>query len=98
MGAERLPMRRIREVLRLKYAGGLSHRAIAVASGVGLGTVWEYVERAGGGLWRADPGSAEACHRLEAAERALDPLGAAGRPLDEMARSLMGPGMSAVLG
>ena len=46
MGAERLPMRRIREVLRLKYEGGLSHRAIAVASGVGLGTVSEYVDRA----------------------------------------------------
>jgi geranylgeranyl diphosphate synthase type II len=40
---------------------------------------------------------AEACHRLEAAERALDPLGEAGRPLDEMARSLMGPGMAATL-
>jgi geranylgeranyl diphosphate synthase type II len=40
---------------------------------------------------------AEACHRLEAAERALDPLGAAGRPLDEMARSLMGPGTSPML-
>ncbi len=40
---------------------------------------------------------AEACHRLEAAERALDPLGPAGKPLDEMARSLMGPGMAATL-
>ena len=40
---------------------------------------------------------AEACHRLEAAERALDPLGPAGRPLDEMARSLLGPGMAATL-
>jgi geranylgeranyl diphosphate synthase type II len=45
-----------------------------------------------------DEARAEACHRLEAAERALDPLGEAGRPLDEMARSLMGPGMSAMLG
>jgi len=40
---------------------------------------------------------AEACRRLEAAERALDPLGPAGKPLDEMARSLMGPGMAATL-
>ncbi len=39
----------------------------------------------------------QVCHRLEAAERALDPLGPAGRPLDEMVRSLMGPGISAVL-
>ncbi len=46
MGAERLPMRRIREVLRLKYEGGLRHRAIARACGVGVGTVWEYVDRA----------------------------------------------------
>jgi transposase len=46
MGAERLPMRRIREVLRLKYERGLSHRAIARASGVGVGTVWEHLARA----------------------------------------------------
>jgi geranylgeranyl pyrophosphate synthase len=45
-----------------------------------------------------DEARAEACERLEAAERALAPLGPAGRPLDEMARSLMGPVMSAVLG
>ena len=45
MGAERLPMRRILEVLRLKYEGGLSHRAIARACGVAVGTVSEYVHR-----------------------------------------------------
>jgi len=39
-----------------------------------------------------DEARAEACHRLEAAERALDPLGAAGQPLDEMVRSAPGPG------
>jgi geranylgeranyl diphosphate synthase type II len=44
-----------------------------------------------------DEARAEVCHRLEAAERALDPLGPAGRPLDQMVRSLMGPGMAAVL-
>ena len=44
-----------------------------------------------------DEARAEACRRLEAAERALDPLGPAGKPLDEMARSLMGPGMAATL-
>jgi transposase len=48
MGAERLPMRKIREVLRLKYEIGLGHRAIAPACGVGLGTVSEYVRRAAG--------------------------------------------------
>jgi geranylgeranyl diphosphate synthase type II len=45
----------------------------------------------------ADAAREEVCLRLEAAERALDPLGPAGRPLDEMVRSLMGPGMAAVL-
>ena len=46
MGAERLPMRRIREILRLKNECGLSHRAIAQACSVGLGTVSEYLRRA----------------------------------------------------
>ena len=46
MGAERLPMRRLREILRLKHEEGLRHRAIARACGVGVGTVSEYVQRA----------------------------------------------------
>ncbi len=46
MGAERLPMRQIREILRLKHERGLGHRAIARACGVGVGTVSEYVRRA----------------------------------------------------
>jgi len=46
MGAERLPMRQIREILRLKHEGGLRHRAIAQALGVGVGTVSDYVGRA----------------------------------------------------
>src|SRR5258708_12857471 len=46
MGTERLPMRRIREILRLKHEQGLRHRAIARACGVGVGTVSEYVGRA----------------------------------------------------
>jgi transposase len=46
VGAERLSMRRIREVLRLRHEGGLSHRAIARSCGVGLGTVCEYLRRA----------------------------------------------------
>lgn len=39
-------MRRLREVLRLKYDVGLSHRAIAQACTVGLGTVTTYLQRA----------------------------------------------------
>ncbi len=37
MGAERLPMRQIREVLRLRHEKGLSQRAIARACGLGTG-------------------------------------------------------------
>jgi transposase len=39
-------MRRLRELLRLKYEAGLSHRAIAQACTVGLGTVTTYLQRA----------------------------------------------------
>ncbi len=46
MGAKRLRMRKLREILRLKYERRMGHRAIARACGVGLGTVSEYVRRA----------------------------------------------------
>jgi len=46
MGAKRLQMRKLREILRLKYERRMGHRAIARASGVGVGTVSEYVRRA----------------------------------------------------
>ena len=46
MAATRLLMRRLRELLRLKYDVGLSHRAIAQACAVGLGTVTTYLQRA----------------------------------------------------
>ena len=46
MGARRLPMRKLREILRLKYDQEMSHRAIARACGVGAATVSEYVGRA----------------------------------------------------
>ena len=46
MAAKRLPMRKIREILRLKHEVGLSHRAIARACSVGVGTVSLYVGRA----------------------------------------------------
>jgi hypothetical protein len=45
MGAERLPMQRVRDVLRLKNEGP-SDRRIARACGMGVGTASEYVERA----------------------------------------------------
>ena len=46
MGAKRLRMRKLREILRLKYERRMRHRAIARACGVGVGTVSEYVSRA----------------------------------------------------
>src|SRR5712691_3856577 len=46
MAATRLLMRRLRELLRLKSEAGLSHRAIAQACAVGLGTVTAYLQRA----------------------------------------------------
>ena len=45
MATKRLPMRQIREILRLKYEQKLSHRVIAGACGVSLGTVSEYLGR-----------------------------------------------------
>lgn len=46
MPTERLSMRRIREVMRLKFAQGLSDRAIAASLGLGKGTVNAYLVRA----------------------------------------------------
>jgi len=39
-------MRKLRDVLRLKYDAGLPQRAIAQACGIGLGTVTAYLQRA----------------------------------------------------
>jgi transposase len=47
MPAERAPMRKVREVLRLKHALGLSERQISVSIGVSRSTVAEYLRRAG---------------------------------------------------
>ena len=46
MAAKRLPMRKLREILRLKHERGLNHRAIARACGIGAGTVSSYLGRA----------------------------------------------------
>jgi hypothetical protein len=46
MPATRLSMRKIREVLRLKWCKGLSNRKIASSSGIGRPTVSEYLRRA----------------------------------------------------
>ena len=46
MPAERAPMRKVREVLRLKHALGVSERQIANTVGVSRSTVGEYLRRA----------------------------------------------------
>ena len=46
MPAKRLSMRKIREVLRLKWAQGLSNRRIAASCGIVRPTVGEYLRRA----------------------------------------------------
>ena len=46
MPAKRLSMRKIREVLRLKWAAGMSNRRIAASCGVSRPTVSEYLRRA----------------------------------------------------
>src|SRR5260370_36133200 len=47
MPAERLSMRKLREVLRLKHTLGMSYRLISEATDVGKTVVGEYVRRAG---------------------------------------------------
>src|SRR6202158_6635592 len=47
MPAERLSMRKVRDVLRLKHTLGMSLRQISEATGVGRTVVGEYVRRAG---------------------------------------------------
>ena len=46
MPAERTPMRKIKEVLRLKWSSQLSNRAVAKACSIARSTVAEYLERA----------------------------------------------------
>ena len=46
MPTPKLPMRKIREVLRLKHEQGLPHRAVARACAIGVGTVTLYLQRA----------------------------------------------------
>src|ERR1700692_726211 len=47
MPAERLSMRKVRDVLRLKHTLGMSLRQISEATGVGKTVVGEYLRRAG---------------------------------------------------
>jgi len=62
MSQERLSMRKIEEILRLKYEAGLSHRAIARSCLVSPSTVSEYVThaKAAGLSWPLPEGISEA--------------------------------------
>jgi DNA-directed RNA polymerase specialized sigma24 family protein len=46
MAQERLSVRKIREVLRLKWACGLSNRAVAASCRISSSSVSEYLSRA----------------------------------------------------
>ena len=67
MSQKRLSMRKIRELLRLKYEVGRSHREIATSLGIANSTVSDYVRRAsaGGFSWPLPEGLDDAA--LEAA-------------------------------
>jgi len=51
MPTERLSMRRIRELLRLKFELGLSSRSIAASLGISKGAVSGYLQRVGAAVW-----------------------------------------------
>ena len=51
MSAPRLPMRKIREVLRLTHERGLTHREVAHACSISIGAVTLYVRRAAAHGW-----------------------------------------------
>ena len=50
MPAKRVPMRQIRELLRLKHACGMSNRQIGDALGMGRTTVGDYLQYQSGSL------------------------------------------------
>ncbi len=45
MASEKLSMRKLTEILRLRFEAKLSHRAIARSVDIGLGTVSLYLKR-----------------------------------------------------
>ncbi len=77
MAAPRLLMRRLRELLRLKYEAGLTHRAIAQACAVGLGTVSAYLARAtaAGVTWPVPDDLDDAALEARLFARPADPAG-----------------------
>src|SRR6478672_10386802 len=86
MPTERLSMRRIRDVLRLKYEARLSERAMVAALGISKGAIGSYLSRAraAGLTWPLPEGLTDA----ELERRLFPPpeaIPAAERPLPEWA-------------
>jgi transposase len=91
-------MRQVREILRLKFAQHLAHRAIARACGVGLGTVSEYCRRAqrAGLTWPLPPELDDGQLEARLFQRVGLPVGMP-RPLPDMAwvhQELKHPGVT----
>lgn len=91
-------MRQVREILRLKYEQRLPHRAIARASGVGLGTVAGYCRRAerAGLTWPLPADLDDAQLEAQLFQRVGDLVGVL-RPLPDMAwvhQELKRPGVT----
>ena len=66
MPGKRLSMRKIREVLRLKYELNLSNRAIGLSCGIGSSTVSDYIQRVrnGGFTWPLPEGLSDTAKQL----------------------------------
>ena len=95
---ERLLMRQVREILRLKYEQRLPHRAIARACGVGVGTVGAYCHRAqqAGVTWPLPAEWDDAQLEARLFRRVSDIVGVP-RPLPDMAwlhQELKQPGVT----
>ena len=87
MPAKRLPMRLLREILRLRHSGNLSQREIARSLSVGLGTVCQGLARAAqaGLSWPLPEGLDDVqLEALLAGPRV--PSSSGGRPLPDLAR------------
>jgi transposase len=98
MPTERLLMRQIREILRLRWACGLPQRAVARACGVGLGTVSAYCRRAAqvGLSWPLPDDLDDAQLEARLFQRVHDLVGVP-RPLPDMAwlhQELKRPGVT----
>ena len=65
MPAERTSMRQVREVVRLKFVGGVSTREIARRIGVAPSTVRETIRRLGGTLPEDLPAPPESIQQLQ---------------------------------